>query len=170
MIHDRLTDYQIASAFSDTLSLIYKDKLEELLDNVNPILSHRVFLQTPKYSDFDRFFAELTIPTSFHRDMKAIDHINKIRDLHKKMKKNPESEVLNIEKAKAVPIESLYPFRYKGKNVFCPFHDNTNTPAISLKGNRYLCFSCGAKGSVIDFFMAINKTTFKEAVIKLGSL
>lgn len=170
MICDKLTDYQIASAFGDTLSLIYKNKIAELHQELEPVYAHLDRLMTPKYTDFDRWFAREAMPGWAKQHMTAIEHIQKIRGIYKKMKANPESEILNIEKAKSIPIESLYPFRYKGKNVFCPFHDNTNTPAMMLKNNRYFCFGCGAKGSVIDFFMAINKVSFKEAVIKLGSL
>lgn len=35
------------------------------------------------------------------------------------------------------------------KKAICPFHQDTN-PSLSFKDKRYTCFSCGAKGDVID--------------------
>jgi hypothetical protein len=35
------------------------------------------------------------------------------------------------------------------KKAICPFHNDTH-PSLSFKGERYTCFSCGAKGDVID--------------------
>lgn len=37
----------------------------------------------------------------------------------------------------------------RNKKSICPFHSDTK-PSLSFKGNYYTCFSCGAKGSVID--------------------
>ena len=35
-------------------------------------------------------------------------------------------------------------------NVFCPFHENTNTPAAKVYGNGLKCFSCQRYYSVYD--------------------
>ncbi len=39
---------------------------------------------------------------------------------------------------------------YKG---FCPFHEDTKTPSLSVPPEKHLwqCFGCGAGGDVIDF-------------------
>ena len=60
--------------------------------------------------------------------------------------------------------------------VFCPFHDNKNTPAMSInvtgsggsgKG-LYFCYSCKAKGDVIEFYKNMFNLDFKEALARLG--
>lgn len=39
--------------------------------------------------------------------------------------------------------------------TFCPFHENTNTPALNIRvtDGVFHCFGCGAKGSVYDFYI-----------------
>lgn len=39
--------------------------------------------------------------------------------------------------------------------AFCPFHENKNTPAMSIDDSKGLwkCFGCGVGGSIIDFWM-----------------
>lgn len=170
MIHDRLTDYQIASAFGDTLSLIYRDKIRELNEDLEGIYAHLDRLDIPKYTDFERWFAREALPSWAKEKLDSIKHINKIRGIYKKMKKEPESERLDIDRAKGIPIESLYVFKKKGKNVSCPFHGEDKSPSMSLKYNRFFCFSCGAKGSTIDFIMRLNSINFKESVEFLNKL
>jgi len=63
----------------------------------------------------------------------------------------------------------------KGKSLFaiCPFHNidghSENTASLSIDPitNLYHCFSCNAKGNVIQFVMEMEKTTFPEAVERL---
>lgn len=46
----------------------------------------------------------------------------------------------------------------KNKMAFCPFHDNTKTPAMSINDNQGLwkCFSGCGGGTIIDFWMKLN--------------
>lgn len=39
--------------------------------------------------------------------------------------------------------------------AFCPFHENTNTPALNIRTTDgvFHCFGCGVKGSVYDFYI-----------------
>lgn len=63
----------------------------------------------------------------------------------------------------------------KGKSCFCicPFHavdgHPENTPSLSIDtgNNLYHCFSCNARGNVIQFVMEMEHITFPEAVEKL---
>ena len=63
----------------------------------------------------------------------------------------------------------------KGSSHFttCPFHDvdghEEKTPSLSIDPdkNLYHCFSCEAKGNVIQFVQAMDKITFPDAVNKL---
>lgn len=66
----------------------------------------------------------------------------------------------------------------KGKSSFaiCPFHridgHPEKTPSLSIEpsSNLYHCFSCNARGNVIQFVMDMEKVTFPEAVDKLLAL
>jgi hypothetical protein len=56
--------------------------------------------------------------------------------------------------------------------AFCPFHDDQNTPNLSVnqKNGLFHCFACGAQGSVFDFYMRRHGVEFKEALTALGQL
>lgn len=159
----RLSDYQIAEAFGDTLSSIYKEKIDELDQNLHQVMNFLETLNLPRYNELDRWFAREALPDWAKRDMKAIEHINKIRKLHLKLKRNPSSERLNIEKAKSVPITSIYEFKGRGNQVSCPFHKDEH-PSASIKYNRLICFQCGEKLDGIALFMKLNKVSFHDAV------
>ncbi len=66
----------------------------------------------------------------------------------------------------------------KGRSLFsiCPFHDvdghSEKTPSLSIDPNKNLfhCFSCEAKGNVIQFVQEIDGIGFRDAVDKLLSL
>lgn len=57
--------------------------------------------------------------------------------------------------------------RYLG---FCPFHDDHHVGSFVVypKGNCYKCFSCGAKGGVVDFLMNHEKLSYPDAIRYLG--
>lgn len=57
--------------------------------------------------------------------------------------------------------------RYLG---LCPFHDDRHKGSFVVypKGNCYKCFSCGAKGGVVDFLMAHEKLSYPDAIRWLG--
>ncbi|MEZ6195230.1 MAG: DNA primase [Planctomycetota bacterium] len=47
----------------------------------------------------------------------------------------------------------------------CPFHDDHDPSLnVSPKFGTYRCFACGAKGSVFDFVMHMDRVDFREAV------
>lgn len=165
----KLTDYQIADAFGDTLSLIYREKMEELDAELQPVLNSLEGLNVPRYTDFDRLFYRLTLPDWAKADLAAIEHMKKIRALHKKMKKNPDQNRLNVEKARAVPITEIYDFgqRRSGQNVSCPFHPDKH-PSASIKYNRLHCFQCGVNYDGIALFMKLNEVSFQDAVTALS--
>ena len=171
MKHDKLSDYEIAESFGHTLSGIYKDKINELNCDLNDVYEHTVSLMIPRYTDFEREFAELTMPTWAKQKSDAIDHINKIRQIYRNIKKMNDdcNDKLDYIKAREVSIESLYNFKRKGKNVSCPWHEDKH-PSASIKFNRLICFQCGYKGSSIDFFMKLNNVTLKQAVQQLNKM
>lgn len=163
MIH--LTDYQIASAFQPILRSIYKDKMKELDNELSPIYMHLLQFDVPQYSDFDRSFARKCLPDWAKAHFKTIDHINRIRRI--KVNENATGKELDIEGARNVPIETLYAFVFKGKNVSCPLHTDLS-PSMSIKWNRVYCFQCGFKADSIGLFMKLNNVGFKEAVRSLN--
>ena len=54
--------------------------------------------------------------------------------------------------------------------ALCPFHTDKSLGSFVVypKGNCYKCFSCGAKGGVIDFLMEREKLTYPDAIRWLG--
>lgn len=79
----------------------------------------------------------------------------------KRVRQSGEITDLMIEQAREYPIENL--LEVKRKKALCPFHDDHN-PSMSVKGNLYHCFSCGASGDVIRFVMELENLNFKDAV------
>lgn len=59
----------------------------------------------------------------------------------------------------------------RGKNflALCPFH-HEKTPSFTVSQEKQLwhCFGCGAGGTLLDFIMKIDNSSFTEAVQKLG--
>ena len=57
--------------------------------------------------------------------------------------------------------------RYK---ALCPFHDDKSMGSFVVypKGNCYKCFSCGAKGGVVDFLIEHEKLSYPDALRWLG--
>ena len=57
--------------------------------------------------------------------------------------------------------------RYLG---LCPFHDDKSLGSFVVypKENCYKCFSCGAKGGVVDFLMNHAKMSYPDAIRYLG--
>lgn len=49
--------------------------------------------------------------------------------------------------------------------IFCPFHNNRNTPACEIDKEKglFLCFSCGENGTLVDFVMKTTKRSYFEA-------
>lgn len=80
--------------------------------------------------------------------------------LMKKKEKDDISPEL-ILLARDYPITDLIEAKRGMAN--CVFHDDKR-PSMSLKFNRYHCFSCGAKGDVIDFIQHRDGLNFTDAV------
>ena len=78
---------------------------------------------------------------------------------------------MNVEQARNVDIKKVYDFKFKGKNVSCPFHGEDKNPSASIKFNRLVCFVCNFKPKdSISLFMEINNVGFKEAVEALNKI
>lgn len=56
------------------------------------------------------------------------------------------------------------------RSGFCRcFIHSEKTASMSVKGQHYKCFGCGAYGSVIDFIMNYHNITFPQAIVRLNS-
>lgn len=69
-----------------------------------------------------------------------------------------------IERAKEFPIEELHDGVVRHGMAQCPFHEDKTASMSFKRHNRYYCFGCGEKGSVIDYYMKMNKCNFIQAV------
>lgn len=169
MTHSHLSDYEIAINFGDTLQIIYKDKMEELNNDLQEAYDHIDRLKIPQVPELYRYFSQESMPGHIKERFRAVEHIQKIRGIYKKIKSG--KEFLNVEQARQVPISSVYTFVFKGKNVKCPFHGEDKNPSASIKFNRLVCFVCNFKAlDSIGLFMKINNVSFKEAVNALSRL
>jgi len=86
--------------------------------------------------------------------------------------RNANRTLSNLEDIKSIPIEKFvdlsHPKAWKSQDrikICCPFH-NEKTPSfvINRKTNKYKCFGCQARGSVIDFIMNKMSLTLPEAI------
>jgi hypothetical protein len=75
----------------------------------------------------------------------------------------------------ALFAEFLPSMRGRGaeRTALCVFHDNTDTPALSVnvQDGLFHCHNpeCGASGDVFQFFMRVRDLTFAEAVAELAT-
>lgn len=77
----------------------------------------------------------------------------------------------DIPTLKTVPIKDLLPdhdhLKEYGNRITlrCPFHEEKTPSFVIFKDkNNFHCFGCQAHGSVIDFVMLQNNTTFAKAL------
>lgn len=83
-------------------------------------------------------------------------------------------EIVNKKlKAKAYPIEKLYPWELKRSGTTligrCPLHlDNNPSFAIYTATNSFNCFAGCGGGDSITFLMKLYSVGFKEAVERLN--
>ncbi|MGP1561616.1 MAG: CHC2 zinc finger domain-containing protein [Helicobacteraceae bacterium] len=53
-------------------------------------------------------------------------------------------------------------YEIRNNKMVCPFHEE-KTPSLSIKGNFFKCFGCGAAGDAVKFEELLNKVTPLEA-------
>jgi DNA primase len=56
----------------------------------------------------------------------------------------------------------------KGRGWLCPFHDDVN-PSLSLKGGRFKCFACGARGDAFDMVCRLRSCNFRRATVYVAA-
>ena len=100
-----------------------------------------------------------------------------VNDLQKYLNytKPSKGNIINKDKAKAVPIQELYDFQKVFKTstrikALCPFHhEKTSSFVIYLNSNTFHCFGCNQSGDSIDFIMKLNGLSFIDAVKHLSN-
>ena len=51
------------------------------------------------------------------------------------------------------------------KNIKCPFPEHKDdSPSFSFTNKAYFCFGCWAKGSIVDFVMAMENCDFQQSL------
>lgn len=145
--------------------------MKELNDDLASIYAHLDKLDIPQVPAFHRWFARQSVPHWAAERFKAIEHIQKIRNMYKKINSNTPRESLDVQKAKAVPFTDIHPFIVKnGGMTNCCFHADARPSFKINKNGTGKCFSCSWYGDSIKLFMTLNQKTFKEAVEELNKL
>lgn len=94
--------------------------------------------------------------------------IKRIDGRKKHYKNNQSISSEDIERAKEYPIGELFTELIGEKPrygmVHCPFHPDATASMSLRRYNRYRCFGCDEKGSVIDLYMKVNGVDFISAV------
>ena len=88
-----------------------------------------------------------------------------------KIQKRIIDKILETAKVEEV-VKDFVELKKKGTRYLghCPFHDDRHLGSFVVypKGNCYKCFSCGAKGGVVDFLMNREKLSYPDAIRWLG--
>ncbi len=115
---------------------------------------------------------------SVDENVVEINYLQKYIGICEMMKKpKDERKIIDqfiIEKAKLVPIESLFqvekPRRSSSRiHCLCPFHqEDSPSFTIYLKQNRFHCFGCNVSGDSISFVMKMFNLKFNDSVRRLA--
>jgi hypothetical protein len=124
-------------------------------------------------AELDRIFIDIrehghTSPTGLFLEMrqeKYIETKKKLKSLTKKMKKGDD---VDLQKAKAYPIEHILEIE-RGDFAICPFHnEKTASAKYYREDNRLHCFGCNRGADAIDIYMEINNVDFLTALKALS--
>lgn len=75
------------------------------------------------------------------------------------------NEILKCNSDNLIRVCEYYGINIKKGKGICPFHSD-HEPSLSLKGNRYKCFVCGAGGDLIDMIKYKEGINYLEAIKK----
>ena len=171
---ERLTLPEIKESFSDCPASL--QAVNRNIRELNAIVKkvERVYFEAG-YREDGWFIREAIKADSKYKDI--VKHLRNLKWLKKAWKNKEEDKMeLDIEKARAVRFEDIYPWQQKrskrgGFLALCPLHDDRNLGSFNVFERRgrqfYKCFACGKSGDVIKFFMGINKIDFKTAVKRM---
>lgn len=115
---------------------------------------------------------------SIEIDFSELESIN----IYEKKKKYEKGFIDSlVEQASFEDVLNYYNLEIKPQRngeflVFCPFHNDTKNPNcfINPSKNAYFCFSCGEKGTILNFVFSMEKnvgnTSFSDSVYKLSKI
>lgn len=83
-------------------------------------------------------------------------------------RKKAQKQGDDVTRAKSVPIDSIIKTNHQRK-ALCLFHKEKTPSMHVFPDNHFYCFSCGARGDVIDIVKELHHMDFKRAVEWLNS-
>jgi len=146
------------------------------------ILEREIAVASEQIKKIEKYLKTLYLDESQSEDIKSfITHFvdvffyKKLYDNYRRMRRelamyDPPRNTLNVEAAKAVPIEDVHEFakaRISSTRIHanCPFHDEKHPSfVIYRKTNSFHCFSCKKSGDVITFIQKMFGLNFVESV------
>lgn len=185
-----LTDHQLATAFTDeaieiiprinaglskklkvvraAISSLHSEARKNKWDDLTLTFNIQGFLMLCPYQE------EIAL---FQKNKRILDYARR-RKKYTRPGAKPAINPVNddtIALAKQKSILSLYSFEKLRKfgnkhQALCPFTTEKTPSFFIYDNNTYHCFSCGANGTAIDFFMRLNNVNFKDAVRALSGV
>lgn len=169
-----LNNQQILDAFPDEIPEIVPREISRLESELLPLKTLISSYHTMNYEPWaiDFYSRSAVMLSGLEHKIQHLKKLKTLLTMHKHRSNPPSPNRITDDKiqlAKKSLIKDMYsfeklkPFGSKLK-ASCPFHSDSNPSFYIYDTNTFHCFSCGAGGSSIDFFMKINKIDFKSAV------
>jgi hypothetical protein len=149
------------------ISDMQEEHYNEVISKAHFKLQSAMKKEADEYYDALRKNHESTIKSITFR----LSHLDEITGKKEAKVFNGVSET-DIERAKQVPISSLYDGALRGHGKLatgrCPFHnERTASFTVYADQNTWWCFGCNEGGSVVDFVMRLKGIDFLSAVKSL---
>lgn len=167
-----LSNREILDAFPDEILDIVPTVIKELEERLEPLKQQLREIVNSNYTDFDKTFLcrVVTLNSGLENDVNRLQELKKLYKIASlKPSDSKEDFTEKVLKAKQFPIKELYSF--EKQNLYgnkirssCPFHTDKTPSFYIYKTNTFHCFSCGASGDSIAFFMKLHNKKFVEAV------
>jgi len=167
----RLEDKYISSPSSWMLAQTFKENRDAALSVRNRLVKElTVYKPFLRQHPFNKYFMMVDERTN------RVNEIDKYLNFTRQVGNDNADRITesDIERARQVPIESLYSFAKvqrssKTIKTCCPFHNDEKPSMVIYKDtNSFYCFSqCQVGGDAIAFLMKLEGLSFVEAVGRL---
>jgi len=166
-----LTITQTIEAFPDECRELIPKVNRSLNSRLKPYHAHVKSIRFRHYDLFTEQFLIQVIGIYYHPEVieKQIKRNNMLLEALDGPKEDKITDLM-IERAKEVPLATLYDFqKIKTGHVkftaCCPFHNDSHPSFVVYPNNTFYCFShCNIGGDVITFIMKLNGLSFPQAV------
>ncbi len=165
-----ITLHEAMDIFADDLPDIERSLLETLADDVAE--HEQDMVEDGPLSPRERELADEVKRLTFEDRVQRIETIH--RAIEAKSIRHPVRGAITdamIERAKAYPIERIYPGKLRGagskrRTGVCPMHkEKTASFYVFTSDNHWYCFgACQKGGDVISLYRALHGGTFPQAV------